>query len=151
MILCGMLSDRIARERAELKIALAIGYSLGTALCLTLALLLPPGLPQLILLGAAMFLVAGTVGPVGAMVANLTPLAIHGSAFATLTLANNLIGLAPGPILTGRIADAIGLADAFRLLPVPCLLAGLTYAVMRRSYLTDLAVCRGQATGQDLS
>ena len=39
----------------------------------------------------AMFLVAGTVGPVGAMVANLTPLAIHGSAFATLTLANNLI------------------------------------------------------------
>lgn len=147
MILCGMLSDRIARERAELKIALAIGYSLGTALCLTLALLLPPGLPQLILLGAAMFLVAGTVGPVGAMVANLTPLAIHGSAFATLTLANNLIGLAPGPILTGRIADAIGLADAFRLLPVPCLLAGLTYAVMRRSYLTDLAVCRGQATG----
>ena len=95
--------------------------------------------------------VAGAVGLVGAMVANLTPLAIHGSAFATLTLANNLIGLAPGPILTGRIADAIGLADAFRLLPVPCLLAGLTYAVMRRSYLTDLAVCRGQATGQDLS
>ncbi len=151
MILCGMLSDRIARERAELKIALAIGYTLGTALCLTLALLLPPGPPQLILLGAAMFLVAGTVGPVGAMVANLTPLAIHGSAFATLTLANNLIGLAPGPILTGRIADAIGLADAFRLLPVPCLLAGLTYAIMRRSYLADLAACRAQSAGQELT
>ncbi|MBN8485030.1 MAG: MFS transporter [Sphingomonadales bacterium] len=139
MILCGMLSDRIARDRPEAKIALAIGYACGTALCLTLAMLLPPGTAQLVLLGAAMFLVAGTVGPVGAMVANLTPLAIHGSAFATLTLANNLIGLAPGPILTGRIADAIGLAEAFRLLPIPCLLAATAFAMMRRSYLADLA------------
>ena len=139
MILCGSFSDRMARDRPELKITLAMSYAIGSALCLTAAMLLPPGTAQLILLGAAMFLVAGTVGPVGAMVANLTPLAIHGSAFATLTLANNLIGLAPGPILTGRIADAIGLAEAFRLLPIPCLLAAVTYAAMRRSYLVDLA------------
>ncbi|MBK6799982.1 MAG: MFS transporter [Novosphingobium sp.] len=139
MILCGIISDRLARDRPETKIVLAICYSMGTALCLTIALLLPPGIAQLAMLGAAMFLVAGTVGPVGAMVANLTPLAIHGSAFATLTLANNLIGLAPGPIMTGRIADATGLAEAFRLLPVTCLLAAATYAMMRRSYLADLA------------
>lgn len=139
MIGCGMISDRVSRQRPERKIALAIGYSLGAALCLAAAMLLPPGTAQLVLLAAAMFMVAGTVGPVGAMVANLTPLAIHGSAFATLTLANNLIGLAPGPILTGRIADAIGLADAFLLLPVPCLLAAAVFAMMRRSYLVDLA------------
>lgn len=142
MILCGMVSDWLSRDRPENKIALAMGYSLGTALCLTVAMALPPGQAQLVMLGVAMFLVAGTVGPVGAMVANLTPLAIHGSAFATLTLANNLIGLAPGPILTGRIADAIGLAEAFRLLPVPCLLAALVYALMRRRYLTDIAARR---------
>jgi predicted MFS family arabinose efflux permease len=139
MIACGMLSDRISREHPERKISLSIAYTLGTALCLTIALQLPVGTGQLVMLGGAMFLVAGTVGPVGAMVANLTPLAIHGSAFATLTLANNLIGLAPGPILTGRIADTIGLDDAFRLLPVPCLLAAFAYAMMRRSYLADLA------------
>lgn len=139
MISCGMISDRVSRQRPERKIALAIGYSLGAALCLAAAMLLPPGIGQLVLLAVAMFMVAGTVGPVGAMVANLTPLAIHGSAFATLTLANNLIGLAPGPILTGRIADAIGLADAFLLLPVPCLLAAAVFAMMRRSYLVDLA------------
>lgn len=139
MILCGMVSDRVSRNRPETKIALAMGYSLGTALCLGIATLLPAGTAQLIVLGLAMFLVAGTVGPVGAMVANLTPLAIHGSAFATLTLANNLIGLAPGPILTGRMADITGLAEAFRILPVPCLLAALAFAAMRRSYLSDLA------------
>ncbi|MEN9718738.1 MAG: hypothetical protein RIQ99_1616, partial [Pseudomonadota bacterium] len=139
MILCGMLSDRRTRGRPEAKITLAIGYALGAALALALGLMLPPGPEQLALLGVAMFLVAGTVGPVGAMVANLTPLALHGSAFATLTLANNLLGLAPGPILTGRAADLIGLADAFRLLPVPCVLAAVAFAAMRRSYLADAA------------
>lgn len=139
MILCGMMADRLARNRPEAKITLAIGYCLGTALCLTLAMMLPPGATQLILLGFTMFFVAGTVGPVGAMVANLTPLAIHGSAFAALTLANNLLGLAPGPILTGRIADAIGLAEAIRILAVPCVASALIHAVLQRSYLRDAA------------
>lgn len=138
MILCGMLSDRLSRDRPEQKINLAIAYSLGTAVCLTLAFSLPAGTLQLVLIACAMFLVAGTVGPTGAMVANLTPLAIHGSAFATLTLANNLIGLAPGPILTGRLADGIGLANAFRFLPLPCIAAGIVFALMRRRYLADL-------------
>jgi predicted MFS family arabinose efflux permease len=140
MILCGMLSDRLARDRPDRKIALAIAYSLGTAVSLTLALQFPPGPAQLALLGVAMFLVAGTTGPAGAMVANLTPLAVHASAFATLTLANNLLGLAPGPILTGRIADSLGLLGAFRLLPVACVVAAMIFAAMRRSYLEDLRV-----------
>lgn len=138
MIICGMLADRVARNRPEAKITLAIGYCVATALSLSLAMLLPPGPAQLLLLGFSMFFVAGTVGPVGAMVANLTPLAIHGSAFATLTLANNLLGLAPGPILTGRIADALGLAEAIRILAVPCVASALIHAALRRSYLRDV-------------
>jgi MFS family permease len=85
-----------------------------------------------------MFLVAGTTGPAGAMVANLTPLAIHGTAFATLTLANNLIGLAPGPIITGRLADSFGLLAAFQMIPLVGLLAAVVFAIARRSYLADL-------------
>lgn len=108
MILCGMLSDRLARRRPERKISLAIAYCLGTAACLSLAILAPPGFVQLILLGLAMFLVAGTAGTGGAIVANLTPLTIHGSAFAAMTLANNLLGFAPGPIIIGRLADSNG-------------------------------------------
>lgn len=139
MIFCGMLSDRLARNRPERKISLAIAYSIGTAISLGIAFQLPSGPAQLILLGIGMFLVAGTTGPAGAMVANLTPLVVHGSAFATLTLANNLVGLAPGPILTGRLADSIGLLGALQLLPLPGLAAALVYASMRRSYLDDLA------------
>lgn len=144
MVLCGMLSDRLTRDRPERKIGLAMTYSLGSAASLALALALPAGPAQFALLGLAMFLVAATTGPAGAMVANLTPLAVHGAAFATLTLANNLIGLAPGPILTGRLADGIGLLGALGLLPVPCLLAAGVFAVMRRSYLSDLNRFRQQ-------
>jgi predicted MFS family arabinose efflux permease len=138
MILCGILTDRLTRNRAERKISLAILFSLGTAASLSLAFALPPGPAQFALLALSMFLVAATTGPAGAMVANLTPLALHGSAFATLTLANNLIGLAPGPILTGRLADGLGLADALNLLPIPCVLAACAFAAMQRSYIADL-------------
>lgn len=144
MVLCGMASDRAALGRPDRKILLASGYGFGSAVALCLALLLPPGLPQLILLGIAMFLVAGTTGPAGAMVANLTPAALHGSAFATLTLAHNLLGLAPGPIATGRIADAIGLLDALRFLPIAAVIAALLFLAARRSYLADLQAVASQ-------
>lgn len=146
MIVCGIVSDRLALNRPDRKIALSICYCLGTAVCLTIAFALPHGPAQLIMLGFGMFLVAGTTGPTGAMVANLTPLAIHGSAFATLTLANNLIGLAPGPMLTGRVADSIGLLEAFRLLPIMCVAAAIVFAAMRRSYLSDLDAANSSQT-----
>ncbi|WP_150292801.1 MFS transporter [Sphingobium estronivorans] len=139
MVLCGMTSDRMSRGRPERKVALAVAYCLGSATALTLAMQCAPGAAQLGLLAIAMFLVSGTTGPVGAMVANLTPLAIHGTAFATLTLANNLLGFAPGPILTGWFADHIGLLGAIRLLPVVCLLSALVFFLARKTYLADLA------------
>ncbi len=134
MVLCGMISDRIARDRPDLKIACAFGYSLLAAVLLGVAFAFPPGATQMVFLGLGMFTVAGTTGPVGAMVARLTPMALHGSAFATLTLANNVFGLAPGPILTGRLADSLGLLGAFRILPFTCLGATVLFALMYRSY-----------------
>lgn len=145
MVLCGMLSDRLARNRPDRKIVLAMAYCLGTAASLAVAFQLPAGPLQFALLGLAMFLVAGTTGPAGAMVANLTPLVVHGTAFATLTLANNLLGLAPGPILTGRFADSLGLLGALQLLPITCIAAAFTFSLMRRSYLSDLR-CMASAT-----
>ena len=44
-------------------------YCVGCASMLTAALWFGPGIPQLLLLGAAMFLAAATAGPAGAMVA----------------------------------------------------------------------------------
>ena len=85
-----------------------------------------------------MFVAAGTTGPAGAMVANLTHYSIHGTAFATLTLANNLLGLAPGPFVTGALADAMDLQRAFQLVPLASLAAALAFLLGQRHYLHDL-------------
>jgi MFS family permease len=84
-------------------------------------------MPQLVLLGFGMFLAAASAGPAGAIVADLTPRALHGTAFAVLTLANNAFGLAPGPIVTGWLADRIGLLGAMQWLPFASIAAAAVF------------------------
>ncbi|MBA5689244.1 MFS transporter [Rugamonas apoptosis] len=144
MVLCGMLSDRLCRHSPPRKITLAIAYCLGSCVLLSAAFAMAPGALQLALIGAGMFLAAGTTGPAGAMVANLTHRSIHGTAFATLTLANNLLGLAPGPFLTGVLADRLGLATAFQLVPLVSIAAAGVFWYARRHYAHD-ASCAAAA------
>ena len=72
---------------------------------------------------------------------------MHGTAFATLTLANNLLGLAPGPLLTGVLADHIGLDRAFQLIPLLSILAALVFIYARRHYHNDMRRLRGEEEG----
>lgn len=145
MIVWGALTDRLGKNAPEKKISLAIVLCLASCALLSLAMLAPFGTLQLVLLALGMFLVAGTVGPAGAMVANLTPVAIHSTAFATFTLANNLLGLAPGPIVTGVVADRFGLQVAFQLMPLVSVAAAAVFYLAKRHYLSDmrLAAARG--------
>lgn len=145
MVLCGMLSDRMCRHSPPRKITLAIAYCLGSCALLSVAFAMTPGALQLALIGAGMFLAAGTTGPAGAMVANLTHRSIHGTAFATLTLANNLLGLAPGPFVTGVLADHLGLATAFQLVPLLSIAAAAVFWYARRHYEDDARCAAGAA------
>ena len=144
MILCGMLSDRMSRHGPERKISLCMAYCLGSCLLLSLAFALPIGMPQLVLICLGMVIAAGTTGPAGAMVANLTHYKVHGTAFATLTLANNLLGLATGPLLTGKVSDLIGLDKAFQLVPLMGIAAAAVFFLAKRSYLDDMARLKGE-------
>ena len=138
MIICGMLSDRLCRDRPERKIVMAIGYAISSGVLLLIAFYLPVGPLQLITIACGMFVAAGTNGPAGAIVAGLTDPSVHGTAFATLTLANNLLGMAPGPYLTGVLADRFGLLGAFQTIPLVSLLASLIFLSTRGRYLGDL-------------
>lgn len=91
------------------------------------------------LLGLAMFFAASTAGTAGSIVAALTPAALHGTAFAVLTLANNFFGLAPGPILTGWLADRMGLVGALQLLPIAGVAAALIFFYASRVPADDLS------------
>lgn len=87
-------------------------------MCLGLGFSLPNGPVQLILIGVGAFFSAGSSGPAAAMVANLTHTTIRASAMGTLTVVNNLLGLALGPFLVGILADHLGLLGALKIAPL---------------------------------
>jgi MFS family permease len=138
MVACGIVTDRLCRTAPSRKWMTAIAYCMISFTLLSIGFRLEAGAMQLVLLGAGILVVAGTSGPAGAMVANLTPSSIHASAFATLTLANNLLGLAPGPLVTGLIADRVGLLGALQVIPLVSLAATVAFAIGRSRYERDL-------------
>lgn len=142
MVLCGMLADRASKRAPSRKWSIALAYCALSALLLALAFRVPVGTLQLVLIAAGMFVVSGTNGPSGAMVANVTPAAIHASVFATLTLANSLLGMAPGPFVTGLVADHIGLHGALEVLPCVTLVSMLAFALGKRHYAGDFERAR---------
>ena len=139
MVACGMFSDRMARNNPAIKPRIAMTYSLITAALFAGAFILPPGKMQLALLAGAMLPVAGVAGVAGAMAANLTPSSIHSTAMAVLALANNLLGLALGPLVIGWLSDRIGLLDALLLMPLPCLLCAGSMMLARTDYAQEMA------------
>jgi MFS family permease len=134
----GLVSDRLGRRDPRHKWTLAILCSTGSLVLLGLGFQLPTGAGQLILIGAGTLLSNATAGPAAAMVVSLTPPAVVATALATLTLANSLIGLAPGPAVTGMLADRIGLHAALGAIPLVSLPAALAFALGRRRYAADL-------------
>jgi len=144
MIACGSLTDRFCRERPTRKFAMAVGFSLAACAFLVAGFSLPEGTAQLVLIGFGILMAAGTTGPATAMVANVTHVSIHATAFATLSLANNLLGMAPGPIVTGALADHFGLLAALRYGSFVCLLAAAMFALGARHYTSDVQRLRAR-------
>jgi sugar phosphate permease len=139
MILGGVVSDRLCRNAPGRAAPFAVAVCLVGGGLLAAAFQLPVGPIQLAGIGLGLFVAAAITGPAGAMVANLTHLSVHGAAFAMLTLVNNFLGLAPGPYVTGVLADRYGLLGALQLIPATCLAAALLFAFASRSYSRELA------------
>jgi MFS family permease len=130
MVVWGGLTDRLCARRPGRRPTLAAAYALVTFCFLQAAFALPAGPLQLGCALIGLFCAGATAGPAGAMVADGAPSAMHGAALAVLTLANNLLGLAPGPAVTGALADHVGLQTALRLSVGAALLAAVAFAVV---------------------
>ncbi|WP_405944648.1 MFS transporter [Streptomyces sp. NBC_00932] len=137
-IVGGMVSDRLSRTAPIRKWTVSITCSVGTFALLLCGFGLHAGPLQLTLVAAGALLSNATAGPAAAMVANLTPAAVAATAMATLTLANSLLGLAPGPTVTGMLADHVGLLGALRLIPLVAVVACAAFAIGRHYYPRDL-------------
>jgi predicted MFS family arabinose efflux permease len=118
MMACGALTDRLSRNAPVRLWTTSIGYAAISMVLLAIGFASAPGSGQLLLLAAGALFAGGTAGPMGAVVANLTDPSIRSTALGTLTLANNLLGLASGPLVTGVLADHLGLSGAMRFVPL---------------------------------
>jgi MFS family permease len=139
MIVCGAITDRLSRTVPIRKWTTAIVYSAVSLVALGVGFSMHPGGAQLLLLAIGIFFAAGTSGPAGAMVANLTRESIRSTAFGTLTLANNLLGLAAGPLVTGILADKFGLVGAMKIVPIVAVGALVALLIGRKYYTRSLA------------
>jgi MFS family permease len=138
MIVCGVITDRLTKKVAIRKWTTALVFTAISLVALPLGFAQEPGTLQLVLIAVGAFFTAGTTGPAGAMVANLTPASIRATAFGTLTLANNLLGLAAGPLVVGALADKVGLVDAMKVAPLVSVLAIVALLIGRRVYPSSL-------------
>ncbi|MNC55780.1 hypothetical protein D3C75_1053290 [compost metagenome] len=91
------------------------------------------------LIGVGLLIGAGFAGPSGAVISDVTSASIHASALAVLVLANNIIGLAPGPFITGALADVFDLRIAMAVVPLASFGAAFAYLQASRHYRNDLA------------
>lgn len=121
----GAFSDWCARRRRHGHLASLIPMSAVFAVASALFYLAAPGTPQFWLLW---FLAAAGAsawfGPLFAALRELAPAQAHASTVALALLAVNLLGVGPGPLVTGLIGDARGLTAGL-LASVPVVAAAI--------------------------
>ncbi|PBC51478.1 MFS transporter [Rhodococcus sp. ACPA1] len=145
MVVCGMITDRVSRRNPAGKWSSAIAFCVISLAALGIGLQLETGAAQLTLIGIGAFFSAGSSGPTAAMVASLTHQSVRASALGSLTVANNILGLATGPFVIGILADHRGLLGALQLAPLVYLPAIVALFVGRRMYAAGLAKLAAQS------
>lgn len=146
MIVCGMITDRVSRTAPARKWMTAVAFCVISLVALGIGFRLGTGAPQLILLGIGAFFSAGCSGPTAAMVASLTHESVRSSALGTLTIANNVLGLALGPFVIGILADRLGLLESLQLAPLFYVAAIAALLVGKRVYPAGMRKLASQST-----
>jgi predicted MFS family arabinose efflux permease len=106
----GALADWCGRRWAGGRLWALVALTLALAPISTAYFLLPPGSPLFYL--CWLFASASTTawfGPVFAVIQQLSPVAIRSTTVAFALLALNLLGVGPGPWITGMIGDSFSL------------------------------------------
>lgn len=138
MVLCGIVADRVSRRRQDQLWLAAMAYGAISIIVLVIGFSLAAGPLQLVLVGIGAFFCSGSAGAITAVVASLTHQSVRASAFGAGTLANNVFGLALGPVLVGFLSDRLGLLGALQLVPLVYVFSIAVLAIGRRNYTAGL-------------
>ena len=142
MIVCGFIADRLSRNDITGKWTVGVGYCVIGFTSFMIAFRVETGPTQLTLLAIGAFFCAGSSGTTAAMVAGLTHRSVQASGMGTLTLSNNLLGLALGPMVVGILADHLGLLGALQWAPVAYIPAAAAMVLGKRLHPLGLAKLR---------
>jgi MFS transporter, Spinster family, sphingosine-1-phosphate transporter len=139
----GVVVDRMANGRSRRKMYAMAG------LCIVSALVLAPTFAatgttapavgtQLALIALSGFVMTCTVGPAAAIVIDVTHAGLRATGASVLSLCQNLLGLAAGPVITGALSDVLGLDAALAVIPAFSVLAALMFMIASRSYEAEI-------------
>jgi MFS family permease len=134
MIVCGWSVDRLGQRDLRNKLRVPALYALAACVLLMVAFALPPGPVQYATILAGVFVAGGHTGAAGAVITDVTHPGLRATAFAVMVLGNNLLGLAPGPVVVGALSDAWGLKVALGAAPLMCLVASAFFLLASRHY-----------------
>ena len=136
MIVGGTLVDRLSRHDKDNRLRICVVYCAFLALP-SAAFSLEPGIAQYVLIGLGLSMSSSFLGPALAVAADVTPVSSHATTFAIISLAYMLIGAAPGPLVTGWIADATSLKTALFLAPIGGVVGACFFFLASRTYRRD--------------
>lgn len=142
-LLWSLLADRLSRAWPRARLQVSAAASLTTAVLMGTAFaVVEPGSVQLALIVAGAIAMTGTIGPVAAVVMDVVQPALRATASSVLALAQNLAGLAAGPLVAGMLSDRHGLPFALSVVPLFCVLAAAVFVVAARTYVGDVENAR---------
>jgi MFS family permease len=147
-VVWSVVADRLSVRRPNARLYVpAVASVLTAALLCPAFALLPPGPTQYALLVTGGLVMVGTIGPIAAVVVDVTHPSLRATASAVLALTQNMIGLAAGPLLTGFLSDRHGLQAAMATAPAFCVLAAGMFLLAARTYEADLKNVSDTAPG----
>jgi MFS family permease len=144
MVFGGGLADRLSARHPPRRALVPAAYSVLSATALIVGFGLPPGALGLGLIFLGALFAAAQAGCSAAIVCDVTHPGVRATVAAVMTLANNLIGLAPGPLIVGLLSDSLGLKLALTLAPVLALVAAVFFVLVSRNYQADAAHVRAR-------
>lgn len=136
--LAGVLADRAGRRDPAARLRTPVVAGVATSALLVPAFAVVPAGPSqvaLVLLGSAA--VTAAAGPAAAAVVDVTHPGTRATAVSVLVVAQNLLGLTVGPVLTGALADGLGLTTALATVAVLGVAAAAAFRVALGSFPAD--------------
>jgi len=137
MIFGGAIADRIGRQNSGRRLYVLAVYVLMHFVLLTGAFLTPVGPAQLALIVLGALFVGAHAGVLIAVTTDIVHPGLCATGISVMVLVNNIVGLAPGPVIVGALSDAFGLKAAMATTPLVCLVASGLFLLAARSYARD--------------